>query len=114
MGFLVSAVRRDTGERGEGVMDEIVQATGTLRIADCANMAVSVDTCTPATMTTETTHEGVGDGDIQRLWNEMYNSYYWYSYQRYVQRGRGVQGEGEREGEGEGDAVFTAEQVMWC
>ena len=44
---------------------------------------------------------------IVAMWNEHYNSYYWYTYEAYIQEGQGeaqqLLGEGEVEGEGEGN-----------
>ena len=92
--FLVSAACA-SGEGGEGVMGEIVRATGALEITGDDESAVSRDLLvTPPS-----------DEEIRRLWGEVYNTQYWYWYQRWredLAQNGGEEGEGGCE---EGECV---------
>lgn len=93
VGFLVAAVRR---ENGEDVMSDLVRATQTLDITTDGCESVAMETANQEA-SSDKSHDPqvITDEEIQRLWGELYNSYYWYCYQSWVE------GEGEREEEGE-------------
>lgn len=93
VGFLVAAVRR---ENGEDVMSDLVRATQTLDITTDNCESVAMETANQeASCDKSHDPQAITDEEIQRLWGELYNSYYWYCYQSWVE------GEGKREGEGE-------------
>ena len=101
--FLVSAACA-SGEGGEGVMGEIVRATGALEITGDDESAVSHDMSHDSLVTPPS------DEEIRRLWGEVYNTQYWYWYQRWredLAQNGGEEGEGGCvEGEcGEGGCV---------
>ena len=108
VGDLVTGVSGEGVEGGVGdlvrateslvISEEEAQATGNRGTADTSETVVMETTnqtpkasCAhdpePRTLTSAT------DEELQRLWGEHYNTYYWYCYQQW----RGGQGEGEAE-----------------
>ena len=80
-----------SGEGGEGVMGEIVRATGALEIIGDDKSAVSHDMSHDSLVTPPS------DEEIRRLWGEVYNTRYWYWYQRWredLAQNGGEEGEG--------------------
>ena len=80
-----------SGEGGEGVMGEIVRATGALEIIGDDESAVSHDMSHDSLVTPPS------DEEIRRLWGEVYNTQYWYWYQRWredLAQNGGEEGEG--------------------
>ena len=66
----------DPGESGEEVIEEIVRGTGALKIAGGNDCSVSHDlTLTPPT-----------DDEIRRLWDDVYNTQYWFWFQRWREK----------------------------
>ena len=119
VGFLVTGVSGEGVEGGVGdlvratealvISEEEAQATGNRGTADTSETVVMETTnqipeasCAhdpePRTLTSAT------DEELQRLWGEHYNTYYWYWYQQW----RGGQGEGEAE------AVVISPQEVGC
>lgn len=79
--FLVPASGEmgEVGGSGKEGMGEIMRATGALEIAGDKECERSHDPIlTPPT-----------DDEIRRLWNEMYNSQYWYWFQQWREERRG-------------------------
>ena len=69
----------EVGGSGKEGMGEIMRATGALEIAGDKECERSHDPIlTPPT-----------DDEIRRLWNEMYNSQYWYWFQQWREERRG-------------------------
>ena len=99
--FLVAAVSGESGEDGEEVMSDLVKATESLDItADASEMETANQNITQIPSTPAT------DEEIKRFWGDLYNSYYWYCYQNWV--------EGEGEGEGEGEVIVITPELVSC
>ena len=98
--FLVTAATSKSGEMGDSgenaqEMGEIVEATGALHISDqsCdpqSTPPTNEPQLTPPTakpQSTPPTEEPQltppSDNEIWRLWSELYNSHYWFWYQRW-------------------------------
>lgn len=98
IGFLVAAVR------GKDEMRDLVRATQTLDITTDGCESVAMETANQEACDESCDPQTVTDEEIRRLWEELYNSYYWYCYQTWV--------EGEREGEGVGEVIIITPALV--
>lgn len=97
-------------------MNEIMRATEALDITSVDNSTVAMETTNQTTKLCNESHDMTPptDDQIKKMWLEFYNSYYWYCYQRWLEKKDETDGDSglcKREEEIEDKEEGTAELV---
>ena len=80
VGFLVRGEGSEE-EREEGGEEE--EMAGIVRHTETLHITSEPET-TSQDMSCDQSHDQLTDDEIQRMWRELYNSYYWHCYQEYI------------------------------